>query len=191
MSGLKSDNMGLAKYLKLGKINVNSKDRCIEIDGETTIIPYEKITNSDWGAIYEKYVGQIFEDNGYEVIYNGLNLGFIDKGIDLIAKNASNIILIQCKYFKGFITKNKIEWILYKASKELLKNYYASGKKVTFMLVVNSIDNNFSKQKPKGFNPNYESPNAKIEYPLLQYFLDHNYTQDKIKLACKEITMER
>ena len=77
--------MGLSRYLKLGRIKINPIDRYIEIGEKDLIIPYDKISSSDWGQVYEKYVGQILEDEGYEVSYSGLDLGFFDRGIDLIA----------------------------------------------------------------------------------------------------------
>ncbi len=50
------------------------------------------------GDDFEKYVGKKYEDNGYEVEYRGLNLGFLDGGIDLITKKNDKVFLIQCKY---------------------------------------------------------------------------------------------
>ena len=50
------------------------------------------------GDDFEKYVGKKYEDNGYVVEYRGLNLGFLDEGIDLITKKNDKVFLIQCKY---------------------------------------------------------------------------------------------
>ena len=58
----------------------------------------QKSNMKKFGDNFEKYVGKIYEDDGYEVDYRGLNLGFLDGGIDLIAKNNDEILLIQCKY---------------------------------------------------------------------------------------------
>jgi hypothetical protein len=180
--------MGLARYLKLGRIKINSIDRCIVIGDSDVIIPYDKISPSDWGQVYEKYVGQTLEDEGYEVSYHGLERGFLDRGIDLIVTKESGISFIQCKFTRQLISKSRIEWILYKASNILYERYRHFGKKISFVLIVNSKKDNFSTIKPKGFHLAF-TPVSSVEFPMLQYFLDHNYIQDKVRLECREIRM--
>lgn len=55
------------------------------------------------GRLYELKVGEHFENEGYEVEYRGIHLGKRDGGIDLIARKEAEIILIQCKNWKGNI----------------------------------------------------------------------------------------
>ncbi|MGY6521380.1 MAG: restriction endonuclease [Mongoliitalea sp.] len=180
--------MRIGKYLKAGKININWIEERIEIANEQLILPFDKLKESYWGLVYEKYVGQILEQEGYIVHYPGLEKGFLDGGIDLIATKENQLYFIQCKYTKAKITKSRIDWILYKSSKALLEKYKEQNKKLFFMLVVNSKDENFSKKKMK----NYElksTDSSKIIYPTLQYFLDYNNVQNKITLVFREIAM--
>lgn len=71
----------------------------------------QKLNMKKAGDDFEKYVGKYFEDDGYEVEYRGINLGFLDGGIDLIAKKNNKIFLIQCKYWKkkDSITHNMVK----------------------------------------------------------------------------------
>lgn len=57
------------------------------------------------GRAFELKVGKVYEERGYEVDYRGVRLGVADGGIDLIAKNSDEVVLIQCKYW----TTNKID----------------------------------------------------------------------------------
>ena len=180
--------MGIAKYLKTGIVSVNAIERQIEIAEKRLILPYEKLKDSDWGQVYEKYVGQILENEGYDVKYNGLEKGMLDRGIDLIASKDNQLNFIQCKFTTGVISKNRIEWILYKASNVLYENYKKYNKSIYFTLIVKNKDKNFSKRKPKNFQLNFTDI-SKVEYPMLQYYLDHNYIQDKVKLEFREIEM--
>lgn len=180
--------MGIARILKQGKLHLNTVENRIEIDHGSIFIPYLEVKPTDWGFVYEKYVGQIFEAEGYQVIYRGLETGFLDQGIDLIAEKQGSVLYIQCKYRSQKLTKSHIEWILYKASKILLDQHSKYACKITFMLVINKLEDNFSKRIPKGFNYHLTSAN-KVVYPLLEYFLSHNHTQDKIKLDYREIEM--
>ncbi|MCU7550418.1 restriction endonuclease [Chitinophagaceae bacterium LB-8] len=179
--------MGIVKYLKLGRINLNPIVRQVEIAGSQFVLPYDQISDSEWGYVYEKYVGQILEDEGYEVRYNGFN-GFFDNGIDLIAIKDGNINFIQCKFRNSVISKSAVEWILYKASNKLYEQYKLHHRKLFFTLIVNKKSVNFSKRKPKGFQLNF-SDILKVEYPILQYYLDHNHIQNKITLQFREIEM--
>lgn len=49
------------------------------------------------GAKYEKLVCQKFQKENYDVYEKGLEEGFRDGGIDLIARKEDEILLIQCK----------------------------------------------------------------------------------------------
>lgn len=56
------------------------------------------------GRIYERYVGYIYEAQGYQVDYTGIIHGYEDLGRDLICKKGKEIIIIQCKYWSQFKT---------------------------------------------------------------------------------------
>lgn len=181
--------IGIARQLRQGRVHLNTVLNRIEIDyKEGIFIPYLEVAPSDWGLVYEKYVGQVLEAEGYKVTYRGLELGLKDQGIDLIAEKENSVLFIQCKYQTQKLTKSRIEWILQKASKLLLDRHAKYDQKVTFMLVVNNLNDNFPKRIPKDFNFGLVSSN-KVIYPLLEYFLSHNRTQNKVKLDVREIEM--
>ena len=56
-----------------------------------------KHTKAHIGKMYERYVGYLYEKQGYSVIYNGIERGLSDCGLDLICKKGSDVVLIQCK----------------------------------------------------------------------------------------------
>ncbi|MCV2884350.1 restriction endonuclease [Aestuariibacter sp. AA17] len=144
-------------------------------------IRYADLKPSDWGYIYEKYVSQSLAEDGYTVAEHGLEKGFNDGGIDLIAEKGGESIFIQCKYaYSSKFSRQKIEWILYKASSYLAKVY--TGEKLNFWLVIPSLNKAFSSRKNKS---------GKKVYPMAEYFLSHNFTQSKVRLCIKEIDMHR
>ena len=55
------------------------------------------VAKCDYGVQYERYVGHLFEEQGFRVIYNGIRKGKNDGGIDLIARGDRKIRLVQCK----------------------------------------------------------------------------------------------
>lgn len=180
--------MVIIECLKAGNLKINPAEQKLEIADGQLIVPYEKIDSSVWGYVYEKYVGQKLEGEGFKVTYNGFN-GFTDQGIDLIAEKGNRITFIQCKYSETKkLSKSHIDKILYKASRKLLQEYKEGKKKLAFALIVHSKKDNFSRKAPKGFvNPYTSSTNT--DYPWLQYFLSHNHTQSKVKVGFREIPM--
>lgn len=56
------------------------------------------------GRLYERYVGYLYEKEGYQVDYIGIFKGFEDLGRDLICKKENEYIIIQCKYWSHFKT---------------------------------------------------------------------------------------
>jgi len=169
-----------------GRLRIEQELQLVSIysDDGTIVdsIPYCELTPSDWGYVYERHVAQELAANGFEIQMQGLKKGFIDEGIDLVVKSPSNeMIYIQCKYVtQKKISKEKVEWILYKASSHLEKMY--SGKKIKFWLIVPSLREAFLMKR---------SPLGREIYPVAQYFLSKRDIQSKIWLEIHEISMQR
>lgn len=67
---------------------------------------YWKRPKSNWiiGRMYERYIGYLYEERGYDVEYVGIFKGFEDLGRDLICQKVKDFIVIQCKYWAQFRT---------------------------------------------------------------------------------------
>ncbi|WP_437399820.1 restriction endonuclease [Flagellimonas lutimaris] len=56
------------------------------------------------GKLYERYIGYLYESQGYDVEYIGIFKGFEDLGRDLVCKKENEILIIQCKNWSKFKT---------------------------------------------------------------------------------------
>lgn len=56
------------------------------------------------GRLYERYVGYLYESQGYDVSYEGVFKGYEDLGRDLICRKGKEIVVIQCKNWSQFRT---------------------------------------------------------------------------------------
>lgn len=56
------------------------------------------------GLMYERYIGYLYESDGYDVEYFGIEQGKNDLGRDLICYKGNEIILVQCKNWSKFKT---------------------------------------------------------------------------------------
>jgi hypothetical protein len=65
-----------------------------------------KRKKSKWliGILYERYIGYLFEENGYNICYNGIEKGLEDRTRDLICKKDKETFLIQCKNWSHYRT---------------------------------------------------------------------------------------
>lgn len=58
---------------------------------------------SKWeiGRDFERYIGHIYEANGWEVRYQGIIEGLSDLGRDLICRKQDKVAIIQCKFWSA------------------------------------------------------------------------------------------
>jgi Restriction endonuclease len=56
------------------------------------------------GKIYERYIGYLFEMDGYDVDFHGISHGLEDLGRDLVCTRGKDVVLVQCKYWSDFRT---------------------------------------------------------------------------------------
>lgn len=84
------------EYRKLSSVERNQK----------ALDRYWSRPKTKWqiGAMYERYVGYLYEMEGYEVNYHGLMKGLEDLGRDIIAIKGDEIVVIQCKNWSKFRT---------------------------------------------------------------------------------------
>lgn len=177
---------GLGKKLRQGRPVLNVVDNSVDIVSASSEvlykIPAREFKDQDWGYVYERYVGLLFEELGYEVMYHGLESGFADGGIDLIAKKQDELpVYIQCKLKRGSsIGKQACERLLYKADLFLRKIIPKSCSSPVgrFVLVIPSLCESFVSITRK---------NGKVFYPVADYFLSKNNFQKYIRLEIMEI----
>ncbi|AHJ12429.1 restriction endonuclease [Sulfurospirillum multivorans] len=106
------------------------------------------------GNDYEIHVGKYYESQGYKVIYNGLLNGRKDGGIDLLAENEHETLLIQCKAWEQTI--------------EMKRRYVVEfmGNCLTFLM-----DNPYLKEK--NIKRVFVTSSEKSEFGLDKYLIQH------------------
>jgi hypothetical protein len=62
----------------------------------------KKLSLIEIGKMYERYIGYLYEKDGFIVEYKGIIEGVDDLGRDLICKKGNDIIIIQCKMWSQF-----------------------------------------------------------------------------------------
>jgi len=174
---------GLGKRLMAGRLAVHYETGVMVLNenGDTIdLISVQDMALSDWGIVYERWVGLELEQMGWEVDYRGLTLGFLDKGIDLVAFREGKSRYLQCKFIHTVFSKQLIEQILYNGSQYLSTKTLNRGD--LYELVVPYVD--------KAFPPLRKKNKPAAENFQKRRFLGHNQTQSQIRLAITEISMD-
>lgn len=65
----------------------------------------QSLSTDEIGRFYERYIGHLYETEGYDVTYNGALNGYADLGRDLIVKCVDEVLIIQTKCW------SKRKWI--------------------------------------------------------------------------------
>lgn len=83
-------------------IRRNNTDRKAQRDLDKYLS--QSFSPDEIGKFYERYIGHLYETDGYDVFYNGAVNGFADLGRDLIVKNGNDVLIVQTKCW----SKNKV-----------------------------------------------------------------------------------
>lgn len=139
------------------------------------------------GLEFERYCGYLYEKKGYQVKYWGILNGKADGGIDLIAKNKTKTLYIQCKYWGNSktIRENTISQLFGSALKMAIDNgeTYESfikkvkAEKIRIILLTKTEISEEAKQFCEKLNVIYkENIEIKLDYPRIKLV----YGEDKI-----------
>ena len=95
-----------------------------------------KKTPYEVGLMYERYIGYLYETEGYTVRYHGAVKQYKDRGIDIIVnkKHSKDVLIIQCKNWnqKSVIRENTISQLA--GSVEFMKKEKYPTKNVSGIL---------------------------------------------------------
>ena len=173
--------MALYKRLLAGRISVTDT-LFVEVVGRNgglseKIHPCE-LVGGGWGTVYERAVGQHYEDLGYRIDYRGAQLGFRDQGVDLVASSDAEQRFVQCKFLLRTFSPQRVEQVLFKASALVIKS---SRPGAIFELAMPSLALAFPTRRTR---TGREVPNG-----ALARLLAANKQQSRVKVIASEIPL--
>lgn len=172
---------------------------------EKNTLAFERYKNrhkTKWqiGRDFEMYAGYQFELNGYTVEYHGIEKGFEDLGIDLIARKNNETKLVQCKYWstKKNIHENHICQLFGTSIKYQLEH---QNEKVTARFICHNELSDVAKEFAKKLGIEYFENVPIGDYPAVKccdnydkqtmiYHLPFDLNYDKIVNCKKFMTVE-
>jgi Holliday junction resolvase len=124
------------------------------------------LSKEELGKRYERYIGYLYENDGYRVDYHGILKGKKDGGIDIIAMKKKEVFIIQCKRYgkDTFVHENTINQ-LYGALTYQKEKYQNKNVRAILYTANNNIDDE-ALEKLEHF---------KIEHIVKQHPKNENY----------------
>ncbi|AVS85859.1 hypothetical protein C8239_14785 [Paracidovorax avenae] len=170
---------GLSAQLRRGRPSINA-DLSISVfaaDGsQICLIPSRALVRGGIGYVFERFACLDYERRGY-VVEQRSSLGYLDRGIDLVADAPGERIFVQCKFTLQSFGPKKIEQLLYAAS-SFIKHNLIDGTNY-FDLVVPALEIAFPRNRRNGGrNAAYEA------------FLARNRLQRSVVLRVVEVPIE-
>lgn len=116
------------------------------------------------GEKYEKQIGYMLQKKGYKVIFNGINMGKADKGIDLVAHKGDTTLLIQCKNWENTqVKQEQLRIFIGDCTSYIDKNQrYLRKRKVRRIFVTSCPKKDYGVEK-------FLEENKSVEYQIVPY----------------------
>jgi hypothetical protein len=150
-------------------------------DGQVVhTLPSRALTRGGIGYLYERLVGLRYEQSGYAVEYRS-HLGYLDAGVDLIARNETECRFVQCKFTLRPLSRAKVETLLFAASKFVRSSLGPHENHLDLVVLSEAL------AFPIRLTKNRASQTGN---PARRAFLSHNATQHQVRLNIVEVPME-
>lgn len=119
----------------------------------------------DAGVFYERYIGYLFEIDGYTVEYSGIKKGLEDSGRDLIARKGIEELVIQCKNWARAIINEKHIYQLFGSSTHL---QYHTNKKVRSLFITSGVLSSEAIRAAQGLGVEVRHIAFNKKYPMVK-----------------------
>lgn len=155
---------------------------------------YKLKNKTDWeiGIEFERYIGYLYENNGFKVKYHGATMGLEDMGRDLIVEKNGEILIIQCKrWAKTKTIHEKHIFQLYgSVVVEAVKN---PNKKYRGLFVTTTSLSDMAKKCASALNIEIKENISFEDYPLIKcnisktgekiYHLPFDQQYDRVEIS--------
>lgn len=184
--------------LRLQKKQEKQK-RLEDIEAQRLLDEYtnSQLSGVEVGKLYERYIGFLYEQEGYDVQYNGAVNGFKDLGRDLIVKTTDEIHIVQTKCWasRKSITEKHI-FQLYGSMTHFKRSTDITGYTVKAVFYTSAKYTNLAREAAKVLGVELIVKSLDNSYPMIKcnisqsgekiYHLPMDPYYDKIKIRADQ-----
>ncbi|WP_347356987.1 restriction endonuclease [Bdellovibrio sp.] len=145
------------------------------------------------GRLYERYIGHLYEKEGYDVVYNGALRGISDLGRDLVVGCVDEVFVIQVKCWAKYKEiKEKHIFELFGTTTHFKLTSEGAGRSVKAVFYTTARYSDGAKHVAKVLGVDLKTERLDRFYPMIKcsisadgkklYYLPFDVNYDKIKI---------
>jgi Holliday junction resolvase len=171
------------KYLSSTEWNSLSETDRLQKSLNNYLNPSRKKSLWQVGIDFERYIGHLYEQRGFKVIFHGATTGVADLGIDLICSDKNELAIVQCKRLAAIkeipVRENTVAQIFGAAEYYRLREKISKNVKVKPTLVTSYILSEQAKEFAKHLKVEVLEKVEITNYPTIKCNINPN-TGEKI-----------
>ena len=152
-----------------------------------------KLSNEEIGRLYERYIGYLYEEEGYKVEYNGALNGSADMGRDLIVSATDEVFIIQTKRWANYkVVHEKEIFQLYGSMMHYKFSSYDRNKKIKAVFYTSAKYSDVAREVARVLRVELRNQKLDNSYPMIKcnvrpsgdkfYYLPFDPEYDKVKI---------
>ena len=166
----------------------------IDKEAQKTLNQYLKtLTNIGMGRFYERYIGHLYELDGYDVEYHGAINGYSDLGRDLIVRSVDEVLIVQTKCWAKYkLIQEKHIFQLFGTMTHFKRTSARSNQKVRAVIFTTARYSDFTRDIARVLGVELRVQDVVKSYPMIKchlnqsgeknYHLPFDTNYDKIKM---------
>lgn len=151
------------------------------------------LSTDEIGKFYERYIGHLYEIEGYDVRYNGALNGFSDLGRDLIIKYLDETLIIQAKcWAKNKLIQEKHIFQLFGTTTYFKLTSEKTGRQIKAVFYTTAKYSDVARDAARVLGVELRTEELNRFYPMIkcsvsangekQYYLPFDPNYDKVKI---------
>lgn len=153
----------------------------------------QQLSSKEIGRFYERYIGHLYETEGYDVYYNGALNGYNDLGRDLIVECVDEVMIIQTKcWAKSKLIQEKHIFQLYGSMAHYKLTREKNGRPTRPVIFTTAKFSDTAKNAARVLRVELRTEELNRIYPMIKcsitndgdkfYYLPFDPEYDKIKI---------
>ena len=171
------------KYLSSTEWNALSDADKLQKSLDNYLNPRRKKTLWQVGIDFERFIGHLYEEKGFKVIFHGATSGVADLGIDLICRKKNELVIVQCKRLAAIkqipVRENTVAQIFGAAEYYRLREQVPKNVRVTPTLVTSYILSDQAREFAMHLGVEIQERVEITPYPTIKCNINPN-TKEKI-----------
>jgi hypothetical protein len=168
--------VALIAFLLVLRVFRKKEKYCENSEAQRLLDEYRaNMDNLEIGTFYERYIGHLYEEEGFTVKYNGAVNGFEDLGRDLIIESKKEVLIVQTKCWAKFKNiQEKHIFQLYGSMEHYKRTHPHENRKIKAVFFTTAKYSDVAKDVAKTLDVELNFKDVDKSYPLVKCNVNQN-----------------